>query len=67
MPFCGPALRLRKGRVLGRIVHFPRSLLPIGPEQLQALTLEGPGWKMEIKPYDGAIVKWRLEHSWTEY
>lgn len=36
-----------------------RSLRLIGPDGPRALVPEGSGWKMEIEPYDGAIVEWR--------
>ena len=37
-------------------LHSLRRITPEGP---QTLMLQGSGWKMEVEPFDGAIVEWK--------
>jgi endo-1,4-beta-mannosidase len=39
-----------------QVLHTLRRITPEGP---QMLMLEGSGWKMEVEPFDGAIVEWK--------
>jgi Tol biopolymer transport system component len=36
-----------------------RSAARVSPEGLQALKIEGSGWKMELAGFEGAVVEWK--------
>ena len=36
-----------------------KSVRQIGPENLKALPVESSNWKMDLDPYEAAIVEWK--------
>jgi endo-1,4-beta-mannosidase len=36
-----------------------RAVTRISPEGSEPITMEGPGWRMDLGPYEGAIVEWK--------
>jgi endo-1,4-beta-mannosidase len=36
-----------------------RAVTRVSPEGAKAITMEGPGWRMDLEPYEGAIVEWK--------
>ena len=36
-----------------------RALTRVSPEGFKPITMEGLGWRMDLGPYEGAIVEWK--------
>jgi len=35
------------------------SLTQVTPQGVRPLAVNGSGWKIDIEPYDGAVVEWK--------